>query len=67
MKITDKMLKAYFHVAEDLQMDPQMTQSASLFHRTRKVAFFVEARKLDENGLLATEKEFTKRTKKEGL
>jgi hypothetical protein len=55
MTIQEKMLKAYFHVAEDMVADPSMNRSAYLFHRTKKEAFFVEARRLDKDGYLTGE------------
>ena len=55
MNITEKMLKAYFGVAEHIKSDQQMTATAKAFHRTKKVAFFVEARRLNEDGLLPDE------------
>jgi len=55
MKITEKMLKAYFGTAESMNQDPQMTACAKAFHRTKKVAFFVEARRLNKDGLLPDE------------
>jgi hypothetical protein len=55
MKIIDKMMKSYFHVAEEMNIDEQMTRCARCFHRTKKEAFFVEARRLDKDGYLAGE------------
>jgi len=49
------MLKAYFHVAEKMGEDEDMTAFAHAFHRTKKLAFFVEARRLDEDGFLPGE------------
>ncbi len=68
MRIIDKMLKAYFHVAETIQQRPLVTSSKHYFHRTKKVAFSVMAEALDADGFLPGEHPFvTKRTKKRGL
>ena len=59
MKITEKMLKAYFAVAESMNQDKDMTTCARFFHRTKKCAFCVEARRLDEDGWLTDETRYT--------
>lgn len=55
MNIREKMLRAYFSAAENLKSDPAMVASAKAFHRTKTAAFFVEARRLNKNGLLPDE------------
>lgn len=55
MNIRDKMLKAYFHVAEGMDEDKAMRTCARCFHRTKQYAFFVEARRLDADGYLSGE------------
>ena len=55
MNVQEKMLKAYFRVAEHLKTDPAMIATAHAFHRTKKTVFFVEARRLDKDGLLPGE------------
>ena len=55
MGIKDKILKAYFNVAESIDSDEKMIISSRLFHRNKKYAFFVEVRRLDENGCLEGE------------
>ena len=55
MNIPDKLLKAYFKVAEALESEPEMSSSKHYFHRTKKVAFSVMAERLDKNGLLEGE------------
>jgi hypothetical protein len=49
------MLRAYFKVAEKVGEDTAIVKSASLFHRNKKYAFFVEARRLDKDGNLPGE------------
>ena len=56
--ITDKILGAYFHVAESMNGDEYMTSSKHYFHRTKKYAFSVMAERLDEDGYLPGEKEY---------
>ena len=58
MNIRDKMLQSYFHTAEEMNTDEQMTRCARCFYRTKKVAFFVEARRLDKDGYLQGEKKY---------
>ncbi len=58
MRIIDKMLKAYFHVAEVAQEHPSLISAKRTFHRTKKVAFSVVAEKLDKDGLLPGEHPF---------
>lgn len=55
MGIKDKILKAYFNVAESIDSDEKMIISSRLFYRNKKYAFFVEARRLDDNGCLEGE------------
>jgi hypothetical protein len=55
MTIIDKMLKAYFHVAEGMDKDKGAQSWAASFHRNKKLAFFVEARRLDKDGCLQGE------------
>jgi hypothetical protein len=55
MSIRDKMLRAYFKVAEKVGEDTAIVKSASLFHRNKRYAFFVEARRLDKDGNLPGE------------
>jgi len=55
MSVRDKMLRAYFCVAEHLKSDPAMVSTEKAFYRTKKVAFFVKAYRLDEDGLMAGE------------
>ena len=57
MKITEKMLKAYLSVAESMNQDKDMATCARFFHRTKKCAFCVEARRLDKDGWLPGERE----------
>ncbi len=58
MRIIDKMLKAYFHVAETMNEEGRLLSVKTLFHRTRKVAFSVVAEKLNKAGLLPGERPF---------
>lgn len=58
MRITEKMLRAYFIAVENLKQDPVMVASAHYFHRTKKFAFSVKAERLNEKGLLPGEAEF---------
>lgn len=60
MTIPEKMLKAYFIVAERMNEDGEMASSVHAFHRTKKYAFFVEAMRLDENGSLPGFEELVK-------
>ena len=53
--IPEKMLKAYFAVAEALNQDKEMTSSAHYFHRTKKHAFSIKAERLGPNGRLPGE------------
>lgn len=55
MRIIDKMLKAYFHVADGMDKDKGAQSWAASFHRNKKYAFFVEARRLDKDGYLVGE------------
>jgi len=61
MKITEKMLKSYFRVAEKMNQDEggAMSACAHAFHRTKKYAFFVEAKRLNEDGFLTDEARYT--------
>lgn len=59
-RITDKMLRAYFRVAETMEKDPSMTSAKRYFHRTKKVAFSVMAERLDKDSLLPGEGPFVK-------
>ena len=54
--IPEKLLGAYFHVAEGMDKDPDMTETKHYFHRTKKYAFFVGAGRLDKDGWLPGEK-----------
>lgn len=58
MNIRDKMLRAYFKVAETMNQDDYVSESSHCFHRTKKYAFFVEARRLNEDGYLPEEVPF---------
>ncbi len=58
MRIIDKMLKAYFKVAETMETYPRVTSSKRYFHRTKKVAFSVMAERPDADGLLPGETPF---------
>jgi len=62
MGIQDKILKAYFHVAEKMGEDKDLTKTVHFFHRNKKYAFFVGAERLDEDGWLPGEKQAAKPT-----
>jgi hypothetical protein len=53
MNVRDKMLKSYFKVGEAMNKDEQISMSSHCFHRTKKYAFFVEARRLNDDGYLS--------------
>lgn len=55
MTIKDKMLRAYFRVAEHIDEDTSITATKHYFHRTKKNVFAVVAERLDKNGLLPGE------------
>ncbi len=63
MRIIDKMLKSYFHVAELVQEHPSLISAKRTFHRTKKVAFSVMAERLDADGLLPGEHPFATKNK----
>lgn len=49
MNIGDKMLRAYFMVAEEMNSDKSMMEAALRFHENKNCLFFVEARRRDEH------------------
>lgn len=51
------MLKAYFKVAENMEEYPDVDETNHFFHRTKKCAFFVGARRLDKDGFMPEEKQ----------
>jgi hypothetical protein len=57
MNIRDKMLNAYFKVAEKMDKEPDLLASTHYFHRTKKLAFVIKALRLDKTGLLPGERE----------
>jgi hypothetical protein len=51
MNVHDKMMRAYLRVAQEMiQEGGELTKQAELFHRTKKIAYYVEGRRLEENG-----------------
>ena len=57
MTTQDKLIKAFFYVADKIASDDELVETKHYFHRTKKYAFYVGAQKLDENGYLPGEKE----------
>jgi hypothetical protein len=56
MKILDKLQKAFFIVGDHMA-DEEMFETRHFFHRTKKLAFFVGATRLDGEGYLPGEKD----------
>jgi len=55
MNVRAKMLHAYFRATEALLNNPSVTGVREAFHRTKKYAFFIDARRLGKDGLLPGE------------
>lgn len=56
--IKEKLFDAYDYVSKEIMMGGGLTSIAWMAYRNKKYAIFVEARKLDKDGYLASEQPF---------